>query len=102
MGVRYVLLLLALGVAGGCSSFAGGSLRNLTEGPGPGLDDVASCSRDQEEAEEAWQGERRAGRGRYSRDQGGGFVAGYADSLDAGGSGDPPAVPPFRYRLECY
>jgi hypothetical protein len=100
MRIRYVLLL-SLCAAGGCSSFLEQSVRNLTEAPVRGLDDLAYCSRNQEEAIEAWQVERRKGPDRYSRDYGEGFVAGYADYLDAGGTGYPPAVPPFRYRLVC-
>src|SRR5438105_4869157 len=102
MRIRFTLLLLAVCFAnGGCSSFLEESVRNLTEAPVRGLDDVAYCSRNQEVAEEAWQLERRKGPERYSRDHAAGFVAGYADYLDAGGNGNPPAVPPFRYRLVC-
>jgi hypothetical protein len=102
MRIRYVLLLALCAANGGCSSFLEDSLRNLSEAPVRGLDELAYCSRNQEEAEEAWQLERRKGPERYSRDFGAGFVAGYADYLDAGGTGSPPAVPPFRYRLVCY
>jgi hypothetical protein len=37
-----------------------------------------------------------------SRDYKDGFIEGYVDYLDAGGTGEPPAMPPFRYQLHHY
>ena len=38
----------------------------------------------------------------YSVDYRRGFVDGFADYLYAGGSGEPPVVPPWRYRKASY
>jgi hypothetical protein len=60
---------------------------------------LRDCSR----AKEAWREAQAACPDQsYSRDYACGFKAGFRDYLDAGGSGDPPAVPPFRYRLSDY
>lgn len=50
-------------------------------------------------AHEAWQKVKAGSRSRtYSAAYGEGFQAGFADYLYAGGCGEPPALPPKRYR----
>ncbi len=50
-------------------------------------------------AREAWQNVKAACPTRpYSADYGQGFQVGFADYLYAGGNGEPPAMPPKRYR----
>jgi hypothetical protein len=49
-------------------------------------------------AREAWDEFCRCNQGHaFSSDYAGGFAAGFADYLDAGGTGDPPPLPPQRY-----
>jgi hypothetical protein len=67
------------------------------------LDDSRERARDRQWAEAAWNGYRCARPGvPYSDDYGDGFKEGFADYLYAGGSGEPPALPPRRYRAPAY
>jgi len=75
--------------------------RNAVELPAYACDDAKSKCLNRRRAQEAWDKVQHGFKeGVYSHDYAAGFKAGYADFLDNGGNGDPPAVPPFRYRLE--
>jgi hypothetical protein len=96
---------LAAGV--GCSgrqsapaSFEHLAGRNLTQEPIRWLDDQQFKKIAYRHAEEAWDalGLRKTA----SKDYHDGFVEGFVDYLDAGGNGEPPVAPPFRYRLTFY
>ena len=58
--------------------------------------------RNQRRAVEAWRLLSEGSPKECSADFGDGFIAGYADYLNYGGTGDPPAVPPYRYRTVKY
>jgi hypothetical protein len=77
--------------------------RNLTEEPIRWLDDAVFKEVALFHAQAAWrQVQRDAPDHPYSKDYEDGFLEGYVDYLDAGGNGEPPMVPPFRYRLTCF
>jgi hypothetical protein len=50
-------------------------------------------------AERAWQRVQSAGGGRYSNAYAQGFKEGFADYLYEGGDGEPPPLPPKKYRV---
>jgi hypothetical protein len=103
------LLLLVSAVNGGCfltSSATGGwdlftnSFRNAIHNTVRCIDDAVLTLRNYHQAEEAWDLLSTCSPGRrYSADFEEGFKAGFIDYLDAGGNGQPPAVPPLRYQL---
>jgi hypothetical protein len=79
------------------------SFRNLGEGAVYGPNEVVIACRNRKLADRAWeQTRKRFPEAKPSSDYACGFKAGYADYLDAGGTGEPPGVPPACYRLECY
>jgi hypothetical protein len=83
--------------------FFANSIRNLAEAPIDCADDTVITVRDFHRACAAWREVERGSPDRhFSVDYKAGFKAGYVDYLDAGGSGEPPGVPPYRYRLSCY
>jgi hypothetical protein len=87
----------------GCNSgFIDAIGRNFTLLPLQSLDEYHMRCRNHRLAEEAWKMLRRGAPREFSEDFGAGFVAGYADYLNNGGNGDPPAVPPFCYRTVRY
>src|SRR2546430_12335094 len=90
-------VLAACAVSSGCYEFLHNALRNLTETPIQALDECRMSWRNRRRAEEAWALICGGGRREYSADYAAGFKAGYADYLDNGGHGDPPAGPPFCY-----
>jgi hypothetical protein len=104
--MRPITLLAAvvLGVGGaGCGTFWENTCRNLREAPIYGLNECRVEARNARLARQAWDSLRRSHpEEAYSSDFGDGFQDGYADYLESGGSGQPPAVPPFRYRLARY
>src|SRR5262249_54514056 len=76
------------------------SFRNISDLPLYGLDQVDTTCRNRQLASEAWeQAKHECPDGEPSTDYACGFKAGFADYLDAGGTGEPPVVPPYRYRL---
>jgi hypothetical protein len=102
---RNVLLLaIALGTASaGCGSFWENTARNLTEAPIYGIDTHRITQRNDRLAREAWAEVSQANpKHAFSPDYADGFIEGYADYLESGGNGQPPAVPPYRYRLSRY
>jgi hypothetical protein len=86
----------------GCSAFWHSTLRNITEFPIESLDECRMKLRNHRRAVEAWRLLAEGSPHDYSDDFADGFVAGYADYLNNGGNGAPPAVPPFRYRTVKY
>ena len=97
-----VLLITVCFVGTGCSEFLRNSLRNITEFPIQSYDECRRKAGNERRAAEAWQLVSGAKRHPESCDYADGFQAGYADYLDNGGNGDPPAVPPFCYRTVRY
>jgi hypothetical protein len=62
------------------------------------LELVLECARNRALADAAWEEvERTKSDGAYSGDYAAGFHEGFTDYLFAGGSGEPPPVPPRRY-----
>jgi hypothetical protein len=92
----------ACAASAGCSEFLHLAMLNLVETPIQSFDECRMAWRNRRRADEAWALIRGAGEHEYSSDYAAGFKAGYADYLDNGGNGDPPAVPPFRYRSVKY
>lgn len=77
--------------------------RNLFEAPANGIDDCVERSRLRDQGEEAWQALRQAHpEPAYSVHYHDGFVEGFADYLYAGGNGEPPISPPWKYRRVVY
>src|SRR5438128_1717422 len=69
------------------------SFRNLGEAPVVFGDEVAITCRNRRLAWEAWAQVRNSSPNHFfSDDYGKGFRAGFADYLDAGGTGEPPVV----------
>ena len=95
---------LAWSAAGaGCGTFYQDAARNLTESPIRAADSCCITHRNHRLARAAWaRVERDAPPKLYSVHYARGFKEGYADYLDAGGDNQPPAVPPFCYRLSYY
>ncbi len=104
MRLKFVLWPIILCTASaGCGSFWQNTIRNLTEAPVWGIDEHRITSRNLRLARQAWTDICQASPERFfSPDYADGFVEGYADYLESGGNGQPPAVPPFRYRLSRY
>lgn len=68
-----------------------------------GVDETVECSRNRHLAEQAWDEVREAiAAPAFSVDYARGFKDGYADYLTAGGSGDPPSLPPRCYWKAIY
>ncbi len=87
----------------GCGTFFQDAARNILETPIRAVDDCRISRRNHCLAAEAWDAvEAQAGPKHFSPDYACGFKDGFADYLESGGDGLPPAVPPFRYRLSRY
>jgi hypothetical protein len=99
-----LLAAVILGMASaGCGTFWENTCRNLTEAPIYGVNECRVSARSERLARQAWDAVSRSHPGEtYSADFAGGFQDGFADYLESGGNGQPPAVPPFRYRLARY
>ena len=103
MRTRWILAILVVcAVSGGCSGFVRSIERNFTELPIQAFDECRMKLRNHRRAEEAWRLLADGAHQEYSCDFADGFIAGYADYLNNGGNGDPPAVPPFCYRTVKY
>lgn len=98
-----VAVMVVCTASAGCNSgFLDAIARNFTELPLQSLDETHMKVRNHHLAVEAWKLLQKGAPGEFPEDFGDGFIAGYADYLDNGGNGDPPAVPPFRYRKVRY
>lgn len=111
--MRCTQLLIVFGLllaTSGCQELPLGSgfeiwryaTRNLYEAPVDTRDDCLERMRYRHLGEKAWQDICAQNPGQYSVHYGRGFVDGFADFLYAGGTGEPPMVPPWRYRKAVY
>lgn len=99
MKVRHLLCLLALCAAQPGCAFMRYSILNLCEAPIAHYDHIKERYRLRCEANDAWkQLELEEPSEPHSKDYAQGFKAGYIDYIWAGGLGEPPALPPWRYR----
>lgn len=79
------------------------STQNLIEAPLSARDDCVERSRNRRLAEEAWKDVQQAAPDQpYTVHYARGFKDGFADFLYAGGSGEPPVVPPRPYQGVAY
>lgn len=103
MRLEHILLAVGLCTLGsGCSIVQYGS-KNIIEAPLDQVNELAECVRNRHMADEAWSEFQKADPDHvYSVHFGRGFKDGYADYLYAGGTGDPPVAPPWRYRKVGY
>jgi len=102
--MHWKALLLALSVAplSGCL-LARNTARNVLNEPAELHDNRKLCRELRRDAEAAWARVRmREPQRAYTADFADGFLDGYVDYLDAGGTAQPPAVPPIRYRRSRY
>jgi len=110
---KVVPLLVALSLANAGCCYTGTAtggwemysdcFRNLGEEPVRFVDRLLVISKIKQKANEAWRSVCQASPDhQYSSDYADGFLAGFRDYVEAGGSGEPPGLPPFCYRLSCY
>jgi hypothetical protein len=100
---RFLFLVVVSTLGPGCNLIKYEAC-NMYTTPVSTANECCNLKQNRRAAEEAWNEEQcKAGpEANYSTDYAHGFKAGYADFLDYGGTGLPPAMPPFRYRLTCY
>jgi hypothetical protein len=100
---RYVSLCVLCTLAAGCNIYKYSAYNVITASGSTG-NEACNLTENRHAAEAAWQEEKNRGCAgtNYSKDYACGFKDGYADFLDYGGTGLPPATPPFRYRTTCY
>ncbi len=106
-----ITLCLVSCLLGGClsprpsapSTFLHLAGRNITESSCRCIDDQVFKHTAEKYAQSAWSSVcKLAPDGSLSRHYKDGFIEGYIDYLDAGGTGEPPAMPPFKYGLHLY
>jgi len=98
----FALVALAPLLGSGCS-FAANIRRNVVYSPLFAYTEKASHHRSMQLAREAWQQMAMAhGDETFSCDYRRGFVEGFADFIDYGGSGEPPPIPQKNYLLFGY
>lgn len=108
--VRASLLGLATLTGAGCFTarpsgpdwFYHHAARNLTEKPIANHDERKFTKFVEGRAAEAWEQLCRSSGRKHSDPYGDGFREGFVDYVEAGGTGEPPYLPPFRYRLTKY
>lgn len=90
--------------AGGCSvDVLHYGAKNLVYTPCSRLNGAKECCRSNTLAEESWRAFQKNSPGtQFSKDFASGYVFGFADYVEKGGSGNPPVVPPLRYRKVHY
>lgn len=76
--------------------------RNLTEKPIANHDERKFTKLVERRAAEAWEQLCQSSGRKHSDPYGDGFREGFVDYVEAGGTGEPPYLPPFRYRLTKY
>lgn len=105
LGSAFVLLLILLST--GClanrpsrpSHYWHIAFRNLWEAPCRGLKNQFFKHQSYHDAHRAWLCVKSTHpETTFSWDYENGFIEGFVDYLEAGGNGEPPAIPPFRYR----
>ncbi|AWM39616.1 hypothetical protein GobsT_20380 [Gemmata obscuriglobus] len=108
--VRAALLGLATLTGSGCFNarlsgpdwFYHHAARNLTEKPIAHHDERKFTRMVERRAKDAWEQVCGSSGWRHSDPYGHGFREGFVDYVEAGGTGEPPYLPPFRYRLTKY
>ncbi|MDY3552158.1 hypothetical protein R5W24_001238 [Gemmata sp. JC717] len=108
--VRAALLGLATLTGSGCFTarlsgpdwFYHHAARNLTEKPIANHDERQFTRMVEGRAKDAWEQVCGSSGWRHSGPYGHGFREGFVDYVEAGGTGEPPYLPPFRYRLTKY
>jgi hypothetical protein len=99
---RLLCVLVLAGLNAGCS-YLHFSVRNLVESPLKAVDECCAVRRFTGWAKDAWRHEQKANpEHHFSDDYARGFIDGYVDYLDAGGTGEPPALPPDCYQCSRY
>ena len=98
----WLALALVAGSTGCCASFLAAGVRNAVELPIQACDQKHLEWRNRKRAEEAWANCVRGSGAEWTKDYQRGFIDGYSEYLTGGGNGEPPASPPFRYRLRRY
>jgi hypothetical protein len=103
MRLEHILLTVSLCMLGsGCGIIEYGS-HNLIEAPLDQVTELGECVRNKHMADAAWSEFAKGDPEHvYSAHFARGFKDGYADYLYAGGTGDPPVAPPWRYRKVGY
>jgi hypothetical protein len=76
--------------------------RNIVEAPIRDADEVKFIKITRKRAEEYWKQVCLSSGHAFSQAYHEGFVEGFVDYVEAGGSGEPPFLPPFRYRLSHF
>jgi hypothetical protein len=96
---RYSVFILALSLlSSGCNLVCDG-IRTTCACFGDAVEDVREYRRDRALADEVWDNVCACKQGEsYSVDYERGFRDGFVDYLYRGGCGDPPSLPPHRYR----
>jgi hypothetical protein len=94
------LIFFTLGfcsLSGGCS-MAANAVHNLSFETTQGVADCRERARNRQLAREAWTlYVEKNGNKEHSEDYAEGFKDGFSDYVEAGGTGQPPPVPPHRY-----
>lgn len=101
--MKYSLLLIGLCSLGSGCGIVKYSTRNLVQAPCDVWQNAVDCVRNRQLANEAWSEYQSAtSQQTYSAHFEAGFKEGFMDFLDAGGTGAPPAAPPWRFRKAMY
>jgi hypothetical protein len=100
---RIVLLSIGFGLLGGGCSIIENATRAVTSDVSQCCNDFLEKRRNARWAEEAWEKvTHEAGPFPHNDDYAAGFKAGFADFLYQGGDGEPPPLPPRKYRALHY
>jgi len=103
MQVRLALLGIGLGLLGAGCSLVQTATGVISTRVKQSWDECAERRRNARWAEEAWeQAESGSGGCTHSEDYADGFKAGFTDFLYEGGDGEPPPLPPGKYRALRY
>ncbi len=103
MRTRVALSVLALALLNAGCSLVEPAVGVATGKAAECVDDCSEKHRNRRWAEQAWEQCRKdAPDGPHSPDFADGFKEGFADYLYAGGDGEPPPLPPRKYRAVCY
>jgi hypothetical protein len=103
MRARLALCAIWLGLLSTGCALVGSAADHAVYSARESLEDRRERARDRKWAEAAWNGFHCVRPGvPYSEDYADGFQEGFADYLYAGGPGEPPPLPPRRYRAPAY
>ena len=96
---RYSVVLVALSILSPGCNLVGDGIRTTCACFEDAVEDVREYHRDLKLADEVWNNVCACKPGQsYSADYARGFRDGFVDYLYRGGNGDPPCLPPHRYR----